>query len=200
MPEGSVLSVFMRVKSFAWCGVRAVRRSESSAEHLFELHKEQPRCQPQRCRQISSSAAARCGDLPQSRQAESFVAVRGLFNSQRKIFSHHRSRTTSGEQKISCIAAATPPPGASDEQAATNHGVRQSPLTRFVRIPIGGGQVLVNWGWQGYGAFLDQCELQVDRGDGKGFVLLAIDTTPATSTLPPSRPPRPSGPSRPSTA
>ncbi|MFN2474921.1 MAG: hypothetical protein ABR526_01075 [Chthoniobacterales bacterium] len=36
----------------------------------------------------------------------------------------------------------------------------------------------MNWGWQGYGAFLDQCELQVDRADTKGFVLLAIDTTP----------------------
>lgn len=30
----------------------------------------------------------------------------------------------------------------------------------------------------GFSAFLDICELQVDRGDGKGFVALAFDTTP----------------------
>ena len=45
-------------------------------------------------------------------------------------------------------------------------------------LSISGGQVSVDWGWQGYSAFLDQCELQVDRGDNKGMVLLAIDTTP----------------------
>ncbi|MFN2475783.1 MAG: hypothetical protein ABR526_05500 [Chthoniobacterales bacterium] len=36
-------------------------------------------------------------------------------------------------------------------------------------------------------AFLDQRELQVDRADTKGFVLLAIDTTPGytdTQTFP----------------
>ena len=37
----------------------------------------------------------------------------------------------------------------------------------------------------GNSAFLDQCEIQVDRGDGKGWVLLAIDTTPNyTDTTP----------------
>jgi hypothetical protein len=45
-------------------------------------------------------------------------------------------------------------------------------------LSISGGQVTVSWGWQGFSAFLDQCEIQVDRGDGKGMVLLAIDTTP----------------------
>jgi hypothetical protein len=34
------------------------------------------------------------------------------------------------------------------------------------------------WGWGGNGDYLDSCEIQVDRGDGKGFVLLTIDTTP----------------------
>jgi hypothetical protein len=29
-----------------------------------------------------------------------------------------------------------------------------------------------------FSAFLDICELQVDRGDNKGFVALAFDTTP----------------------
>ena len=34
-------------------------------------------------------------------------------------------------------------------------------------------------------AFLDICELQVDRADGKGFILLAYDTTPGyTDTQP----------------
>jgi hypothetical protein len=52
-------------------------------------------------------------------------------------------------------------------------------------LTISGGQVAVGWGWQGYSAFLDQCELQVDRADSKGFVLLAIDTTPGyTDTQP----------------
>ena len=36
----------------------------------------------------------------------------------------------------------------------------------------------VKWNWGGYAAWLDICELQVDRNDGKGFVLLAFDTTP----------------------
>lgn len=52
---------------------------------------------------------------------------------------------------------------------------------------VSGGRVFVDWGWQGYSAFLDQCEIQVDRGDGKGLVLLAIDTTPGyvdTAPLP----------------
>jgi hypothetical protein len=43
---------------------------------------------------------------------------------------------------------------------------------------ISGGQVLVKWGWGGHRHQLDMCELQVDRADGKGFVLLAFDTTP----------------------
>lgn len=32
--------------------------------------------------------------------------------------------------------------------------------------------------WGGYSAFLDICEIQVDRADNKGFVALAFDTTP----------------------
>ncbi|MBI3414311.1 MAG: hypothetical protein HY043_03160 [Verrucomicrobia bacterium] len=43
---------------------------------------------------------------------------------------------------------------------------------------ISGGHVLVKWGWGGNSAYLDMCELQVDRGDGNGYVLLAYDTTP----------------------
>ncbi len=51
-------------------------------------------------------------------------------------------------------------------------------LAPNLSLSISGDQVNVAWGWQGYSAFLDQCELQVDRSDGKGFVMLAIDTTP----------------------
>jgi hypothetical protein len=43
---------------------------------------------------------------------------------------------------------------------------------------ISGNQVNVKWSWLGNSAYLDICEIQVDRGDGKGFVLLTFDTTP----------------------
>jgi hypothetical protein len=50
---------------------------------------------------------------------------------------------------------------------------------------ISGNHVNVKWGWGGNSAFLDICEIQVDRNDGKGFVLLAYDTTPGyTDTQP----------------
>jgi hypothetical protein len=40
------------------------------------------------------------------------------------------------------------------------------------------GGVMVKWGWQGNAQFLDALRIEVDRGDGQGFRLLAIDTTP----------------------
>jgi hypothetical protein len=43
---------------------------------------------------------------------------------------------------------------------------------------ISGGRVEIGWGWQGNRAALDLCEIQVDRGDGKGSVLPTYDTTP----------------------
>jgi|SRR5665213_713118 len=50
---------------------------------------------------------------------------------------------------------------------------------------VSGNHVNVKWGWGGNGAYLDICEIQVDRGDGKGYVLLAYDTTPGyTDTAP----------------
>jgi hypothetical protein len=51
-------------------------------------------------------------------------------------------------------------------------------------------QVFVGWGWGGYAPFLNICEIEVDRGDGKGFVMLTFDTTPNyTDTTPfPSTP------------
>ena len=43
---------------------------------------------------------------------------------------------------------------------------------------VNGSHVDVGWGWQGNAAYLDMCEIQVDRGDSKGFVFLAFDGTP----------------------
>jgi hypothetical protein len=53
-----------------------------------------------------------------------------------------------------------------------------STLQPAITATILGSQVNVKWGWGGNSAFLDSCEIQVDRGDGKGFGLLTIDTTP----------------------
>ena len=47
-----------------------------------------------------------------------------------------------------------------------------------ITATISGNRVEVGWGWQGYAAFLNLCEIQVDRGDGHGYGLLAYDTTP----------------------
>jgi hypothetical protein len=44
-------------------------------------------------------------------------------------------------------------------------------------LSIVGGQVVVHAGFGGYAAYLDAIELQVDRNDGKGNVLLAMPTT-----------------------
>jgi hypothetical protein len=69
-------------------------------------------------------------------------------------------------------------------------GAQQTPpdyttLQPQIDVALNGNQVFVDWGWGGYGAYLDLCELQVDRGDGKGYVLLAYDTTPGyTDTAP----------------
>jgi len=45
-------------------------------------------------------------------------------------------------------------------------------------VSIVGGQVVIKWNWGGYAAFLDACEIWVDRNDGKGSVLLTVDPTP----------------------
>jgi hypothetical protein len=54
-----------------------------------------------------------------------------------------------------------------------------------ITLTLQGNTVLIGWGWQGYSDFLDMLELQVDRGDGKGWVFLTYDTTPNyTDTTP----------------
>lgn len=51
-------------------------------------------------------------------------------------------------------------------------------LQPIITVEIAGGSVAIGWGWQGNSAFLDMLEIEVDRNDGKGFVMLAFDTTP----------------------
>lgn len=50
-----------------------------------------------------------------------------------------------------------------------------APVFTVTRATTG---VNVNWGWGGNAAYLDMIELQVDRGDGKGYGPLVFDTTP----------------------
>jgi hypothetical protein len=47
-----------------------------------------------------------------------------------------------------------------------------------ISAKVVGSEVELKWSWQGNSAWLDACELQVDRGDGQGYVLLCVDTTP----------------------
>ena len=53
-----------------------------------------------------------------------------------------------------------------------------STVQPVISASLSGNSVNVKWGWGGNTAYLDSCEIQVDRGDGKGFTLLTIDTTP----------------------
>ena len=70
---------------------------------------------------------------------------------------------------------------AGSAQAGPDYATLQPVFT----VSASGGQVLVKWNWGGFAAFLDACEIQVDRGDGKGFGLLTMDTTPGyTDTQP----------------
>ena len=47
-----------------------------------------------------------------------------------------------------------------------------------ITVAVSGNRVEVGWGWGGNVAYLDVCEIQADRGDGKGYTLLTYDTTP----------------------
>lgn len=70
-------------------------------------------------------------------------------------------------------------------EGAQQTGPDLTTLQPVISAVISGNHVIVKWGWGGNSAYLDICELQVDRADGKGFVLLAFDTTPAyTDTQP----------------
>jgi len=53
-----------------------------------------------------------------------------------------------------------------------------STLLPLLTLQMNGNRVEIGWGWQSYKAYLDQLEIQVDRADGKGYVLLTYDPTP----------------------
>ena len=60
-----------------------------------------------------------------------------------------------------------------------------STIQPVITAMLQGNAVNVGWGWGGNSAFLDILEIQVDRGDGKGWVFLTYDTTPnCTDTFP----------------
>lgn len=70
-------------------------------------------------------------------------------------------------------------------EGAQQTGPDYAILQLVIAVLISGNHVLVKWGWGGYRAYLDSCEIQVDRADGKGWVFLTIDTTPGyTDTQP----------------
>lgn len=70
-------------------------------------------------------------------------------------------------------------------EGAEQTGPDMATLQAILTLSIIGNAVLIGWGWQGFSNFLDMLELQVDRGDGKGWVMLAFDTTPNyTDTFP----------------
>ena len=51
-------------------------------------------------------------------------------------------------------------------------------LAPKLALSLSGNKVEISWTWQGYSKYLDQCEIQVDRADGKGWQVLTFDTTP----------------------
>lgn len=53
-----------------------------------------------------------------------------------------------------------------------------STIQPLIGVKITGGEVAIKWGFAGHRDFLSSCEIQVNRGDGQGMVLLTIDTTP----------------------
>ena len=65
-----------------------------------------------------------------------------------------------------------------DIESPTHTAPDLNTLQPVVSVELSGNKIHVGWGWGGHSAYLDMIEIQVDRGDGKGFVLLAYDTTP----------------------
>ena len=61
---------------------------------------------------------------------------------------------------------------------AEDSGPDLSQVQPVITAKVSGGQVAIKWGWQGHHAWLGSCQIMVDRGDTKGFVLLCVDTTP----------------------
>jgi hypothetical protein len=89
-------------------------------------------------------------------------------------------------QRIKAANGYTVPMGqALGLEGAAQTGPDMALIQAILTLTLQGNAVLVGWGWQGFSAFLDMLEIQVDRGDGKGFVFLTYDTTPNyTDTFP----------------
>ncbi len=51
-------------------------------------------------------------------------------------------------------------------------------LQAEITAKVAGNIVAIGWGWGGFRDFLDQLEIQVDRGLGQGWAPLTFDTTP----------------------
>ena len=67
----------------------------------------------------------------------------------------------------------------------TPAAVDLSAIQPKISVRLNADHVEIGWGWGGYRNEVDMLEIQVDRADGKGWVLLAFDTTPDyTDTTP----------------
>jgi len=53
-----------------------------------------------------------------------------------------------------------------------------SAVVPLITAKVSGGAVHIGWGYNGNGAWLSGLEIHVDRGDGKGYGWLTVDTTP----------------------
>lgn len=63
-------------------------------------------------------------------------------------------------------------------QGADQPGPDLTTVQPDIDVALSGSHIEVSWGWGGNVNYLDMCLIQVDRGDGKGFVDLCYDTTP----------------------
>jgi len=61
-------------------------------------------------------------------------------------------------------------------EGAADSGPDFATVQPILTTTLSGSSVQVGWGWEGNAKYLDQCEIQVDRG--QGWTLLTIDTTP----------------------
>ena len=96
-------------------------------------------------------------------------------------------------ERLFALVAEIKPIPACTESVATDLGIvgpeesgpDYATISPVLKITLEGNAVKVGWNWGGYGEFLDQCEIQVDRGTGSGFGTFATDTTPGcTDTHP----------------
>ena len=89
-------------------------------------------------------------------------------------------------ERIFALVAEIRPLAASTEMVETDLGIvgpeESGPdfatLQADITAKVAGNLVEIGWGWGGHRDFLDQLEIQVDRGDGQGWTPLTFDTTP----------------------